>query len=322
MSKAKHREYVEDVKLFFDRYKVSENNNTILCNCPFCLKYGENIMKPKLYYYKNTGSGYCFRCKTYMMTDKSNELDLLNPVEINTDLENDIINKPEWNKVIISDLVDFHNDPVAINYINNKRSPNYIELMKYLKVKSFHKTENFQIYHGILFPFFYNGECISYQIRFIDDYKLRYRTKSHTKIPYKIIDSENCEYITLTEGIFDALGAYNLGLPSPIALLGKDVPNSVLWFLLQYKNLKGIYIALDEVKLSLEVAKELQKHFPDVEINILKFTNKDPDETYCKGGMISDMFKYTKNYYKEYKFENNITKALNNIDNILKGVNE
>ena len=292
------KEYIEDLAEFLDRYKVSESKKNYVCNCPFCLKYGEPNMKPKLWIYKNTNTGYCFRCKTRVTSNLPLNIDLSEDLSETINLESEII-EPEYNIVNLEGLYSYQFESNLVNYINTKRTVSYHDLLKYKNVMSYkYVGKDSQVIPGLFFPFYYNGNCIYYQIRFTEEYHLRYLTKHGDKIPYKLIDSEDEEYITICEGVFDVLGAYALGLPAPVAVLGKTVSNSVLWFLLQYKNLKGIYFALDEIKDNFTLVRELRKYFPTVKMNIVKFSNKDADETFCKGGWITNIIEYNEDMYR------------------------
>lgn len=287
------KEYIDDIDSFLAKYSVKDDFNKVLCFCPFCLKHGEPNMKPKLYYYKETGTGYCFRCQTFIYTKDSQEQQLVSELRPLVEIpEDDIIVKPEWNEINLTGLKLYTHNDRLVKYIDDKRTYKYHELLIYKQVMEYNYIINGNTYLGLFFPFYYNGKPIYYQIRFLDHPYLRYKTKKYDKILYKLIDSEEGNSITLCEGVFDVLGSYMLGLPEPVAVLGKVLSTSIIWFIQQYKNLKYVYIALDEYKDCVEMAKQLLKYVQNITIYLVIFQYKDADETYCKSGKIEKIIEY------------------------------
>lgn len=296
---AKYFERISEVDEFLQTYsddRGQSNSNKTVCNCPFCLKHGETTMKPKLYYYKDTKTFYCFRCSTFASTPDS---DISRVRDELSKIGNLVQYIPEFNEIQLQDFKSFEEDEDLVNYIKTRRHSYYIELMKFLQVKAFIKKEKSgHINKGLFFPFFIEGKAVYHQTRFIDDeYFLRYKTKKFDKIPYKIIDSVDSEEITLVEGVFDALGAYALRLPNPIAMLGKDLSEPVLYFIKKYIRLKVVYLALDDVDENFRLAKYLFQVLDDVRINICEFSSKDPDQTFIDGGKITNMIEYDPTSY-------------------------
>lgn len=319
--KSKHREVVKDIDGFLSQYKHHEGTDKIQCDCPFCIKYGEPSMKPTLNYYKNTGTMFCFRCDTFVFTSNS---------VINSRSEDDLTKlladdyEPVYSNVRIDELSDWSSDPDLIDYITNKRSINYKPILDYLNVKLFTKhvkfNDNGQLVDkydkGILLPFKHNGNFVSYQIRYlnriINDNELKWHTKKGDKILFRIEDSYSQDEISIGEGVFDAIGLWALGFKNPVGVLGKKIPQSVLYFLNQYKRIKVVNLCLDEVSINIEIARVVKHIYKNAKIFIWSFKSNgeelDPDEAYRKG-VAPSSFEYNT---EDYFFFNKLNGVVNN----------
>lgn len=316
-SGAKYKEVVRDIDGFISQYKHHEGPDKIQCECPYCIKHGEPSMKPTLYYYKNTGTMYCFRCSTFVFTSNS---------VINHSSEDDLLKlldnsyEPTYSKVRIDELSNWFDDTDLVDYITTKRSINYKPLLDYLNVKLFTKHVKFndggtlvdKYDKGILLPFMHNGDIISYQIRYlnrvINDTELKWHTKKGDKVLFRIEDNYSQHEISIGEGVFDAIGLWALGFKNPVGVLGKKVPQSILYFLNLYKDIRVVNLCLDEVKINIEIAKIVKHIYKNAKIYIWSFKKDgvecDPDEAY-RLGIAPSSFEYnTEDYFFFNKLDN------------------
>lgn len=268
---------------------VSEGVDKDCLLCPFCESHGEPSRKPTLYIYKDSMTGYCFRCKSFIYTSKTEyEHSLTN--EIDKEFNNNLkcitsTNEVEYDSIHLDGLDPYESDEELVDYIKTQRSPSYHQLLVDLNCRSFSKKIN-QYYtnKGILFPFYIDGKVVSYQIRFINvEKRFRYYTKPGTKIPFRIEDNFNQDSITICEGVFDCLGYKCLGFPNPVAILASTINDSVGKILKNYSQVKNVFIGLDDLKLCYDLLPLVNGIFPLAQKFIIKLPDGlDPDETFIK----------------------------------------
>lgn len=275
IKRAKHYHKVDSEEIL-QEHMTDEKDTYYVCKCPFCEEHGEPDSKSTLYMYKESMTGWCWRCLSYVV-DKI----LVGNLSLKNKLRNDSIQKmneiklPTLMEVDISHLKHVTSKPY-IDYFINKRSYKYL-----LHNREFDFREiSFRGRKGIIIPFYYDGLIIDYQIRYLEDGKMKYYTSENDKIPYFPLGFDSkvrYKSITLVEGAFDATSAHILGLPNPMAVLGKSI-TEIIKKLLEMINPEIIYLAFDEWKINNDIANQLKKFLTSRLILVGNNTHYDIDE--------------------------------------------
>lgn len=277
--------------------------------CPYCISKGEPSSKRTLYLYTDEldqpSNFHCFRCGTHINLRpgyskdevlKDRSYDTLSELLVKS-LTKD--KSPDIGLVDLTELSLAKDNPRIIEYLNNTRDGKYIDLLDELPIYSVTRLGR----DGILFPLYLHGKTVGYQIRYLDDLpgKSRFYTSLGTKVPYRINLSDNVEEFTICEGIFSSLGSYKIGLPNPIAILGKDNIQMLGEMASRYPRINKIYLALDSHDLNLNLYDKISKSFKTTQfISVLFRDNLDPDGHYRKYGN------------KDVRYVNVLSKSLNN----------
>ncbi|HEG8105028.1 TPA: hypothetical protein SFZ31_000457 [Campylobacter jejuni] len=282
-----------------------ENKDTskyFIYNCPYCVRCGEPTSKPKFYYYPDTRSGYCFRCGSRMMvesifTRNNNIYQTDNETEFKVE-KHDLSRLPV---ISLEGLKLFHEDKQVLKYVKKERCKEYVKTLKSLPAYSISRYGNL----GILFPLRYGGKIRGYQIRYLkpDENGVRFYTSRGEKIPFRFDESLYHKEITLCEGVFSALGCKHLGLPNPIATLGKDLSSSVLQVLSEYSPAM-IYLAFDSLEINYKVYRTLRDMFRCRFTSIAFHNGDDPDSAFRSGRGMCACFELMD--YDEYAKANGV----------------
>lgn len=272
-----------DLSSYLNSLGEPENRDTskyFIYNCPYCIMCGEPNSKPKFYYYPDTRSGYCFRCGSRMVVESIFTRDSNIYEEVQTTSAPREIDLSKLPVVNLEGLKLFHEDKEVLKYVKKERCKDYVKTLKSLPAYSINRYGNL----GILFPLNYRGSTRGYQIRYLkpDENGTRFYTSKGDKIPFRFDDKFHHKEITLCEGIFSALGCKHLGLPNPIATLGKDLCSSVLQVLSEYSPAM-IYLAFDSLEINYKVYTQLREIFRCEFMSIAFHKGDDPDTAFRSG---------------------------------------
>jgi len=236
-------------------------------NCPWCeTKYGPNDkgFYPKLYIDPDKGVGICYRCNTVVIIgDKDDPTRKLRrmaeaPPEV------------------------FEEAPLPEVFPVNHTKERLLARSPYLKDLPLNRLALGEAKIGRewvpIFPFLIDGRPYGYQL-WLGREDMKYYTYEAPKVPYSptgISTSKDYDTITLVEGVFDALGAYWLKYPNPMAILGSTVSRRELELLRSLRP-KKICVYLDESPLSMVLGIKLVEEL-GVEVQVIKSNGEDPDE--------------------------------------------
>lgn len=287
------------IKIDFNLLKRHLNTqDSIICFCPECInKVGKEDTSGKLYIKKDFSVGWCFRCKTVFINDDvsidKNSIDFLsientvffkNKIEFLSEKILKELFKNEYKQVPVfcSDL-DYLNDS-QFRYLSN-RNPYLPILASSLGFKGFHGN-----YSGIFIPFLYKEKICKYQIRYLNNPKLRYYTSPGTIIPYSpkhiLYNLKPCSVkeITVCEGVFDAISLEIMGYKNVFAILGSYINKTSIEIIRNFLP-ETIYLAMDSIKLNFLIKNQLKRALPSVSKYIsvefpstLDNINPDPEE--------------------------------------------
>lgn len=251
--------------------------------CPFCLeKRGKKDTKGKFYFDRIKKIGYCFLCESVGVLNIENK----NLSEYKLELViSSIINK--FNNSFKNDEITFQIMQIDKIFDNlDKNSKEYLISRLSLYEELFDILPMFSCSEGVIFPIYYNNECISYIIRYFNNCKMKYYIGTSTKFIYSpnniFVNKNKVEEITIVEGVFDSIGAILNGYKNPIAILGKTVTEYQINFIRKLcPNIINIY--LDKYELSNNLKLKIKNKFPFIsKINIIKSFGDDPEEIYIK----------------------------------------
>lgn len=267
----------------------SETHN--IHKCPYC---AENYPKGtpdtvgKLYVRKDNGVGFCFRCETAVRRHentssldvkfKSAMMRLSSKCYIGMYDDAELVKTPPSQVPFRFD--DINED--GMEYLESRPNP-FISLMSdYLGLKQIQsKTRGV----GIVAPFYHTGSIVKYQIRYSDPGKdAKYYTSPGPKYLYspnrKITgdalkdDTEIC----LVEGVYDSVAQLIRGYNTPLAILGKSLTDKQLSDIQDMFPSK-VYICLDDLKLSWQLARSIRSKIPSAKIIVEKSKLRgDPEE--------------------------------------------
>ena len=279
----------------------STNNDEQRYFCPACPeKRGKPDRKGKLYWSVTKNVGYCFYCSTTFFPEEESVEDsvplfdrrYLSGLEKMTEDLSLFIEEPKripFNFGEISEEIK--------EYLEN-RNPFLPSLVDTLGLKGWFGKDV-----GVVIPFWYRGQIVKFQTRFLRKSEPKYYTAIGQKPFYspqhlfKPLDFETRIYdeITLCEGVFDAIALVCMGYKIPLAVLGKTL-TKFQGHLLRLLSPKEITICLDTEDLSCDLQRNIQSSFdlPSVE-NVDIFcpwsnTRGDPEE-YLVSRIVQSSFK-------------------------------
>ena len=237
--------------------------------CPFCSREGYN--KEKLYIHEDLEKGYCFKCtRTYINVDDTIKYNIRVPIYENSATFSLVkLSDPIWSLDAFENEFDEF-DEEGYNYLVNKGHKFMSQLYKVLNIK-FHD-------HNPVIPFYYKGELIYYQVRFIKANRIKYFMPRISNKPIYSIEHGDNKKLIICEGVFDSMA--NLILypdRTPIAVLGSSVSDYQIDMIRNYCP-EDILIYMDETRLSLGIKNKLEEVINYCPINIVKSSGRDPEE--------------------------------------------
>lgn len=241
--------------------------------CPFCSS--EGYEKEKLYIHEDLEKGYCFKCtRTYINVDDEIRYDIRIPVCENSSSVSLVkLNDPIWSLNAFENEFDEY-DGIGYNYLVTKRHKFMSQLYKVLNIK-FHD-------HNPVIPFYYRGELIYYQVRFIKSKRIKYFMPPISHKPIYSIEHGNNKKLIISEGVFDSIA--NLILypdRTPISVLGSSVSDYQIEMIRNYCP-EDIVIYMDETRISYNVKKKLERVINYCPISIIRSDGEDPEENLKK----------------------------------------
>jgi hypothetical protein len=303
---------IEELIGEFAENKDSINDDTVKvkCWCPYCTEYGgEPNSKVTLTVYMDSLSFWCFRCHTAGI-DKS--------IAVSRDKVGEMKEKRRINgifsereEIVLPNLDLSHLSLIRkdeyIKYFVNNRSYKYIPKLDLWGLREISLMGR----KGIIFPFYYDGLLINYQVRYLKSNskaEIKYYTNEGHKLPWfpqGFDSSRDYSSITLVEGVFDATAAELFGLPEPMAVLGSSLVDHVIKFITKVLKPEVIIYAFDNMELNLYIKKQFSKyHHESLFINT---KDEDLDEL-----LRSNRFPkiYSHNEYIEKRSSNNMDKLI------------
>lgn len=268
-------------KLLLDYYEVESvsdlhphlgTSGEYHIECPLCVQE-LNYHKEKLYINGEITVGHCKRCSRSFV-HISNELtfDVHGPSEDHQEKFDLVkLNHPIWNLDLYrNEFDDF--DEKGYDYLVNKRHKYLGELSRALHFK-YHN-------HNIVIPFFFHGELIYYQVRYINGRNIGFpyfNPPIDKKFPYLIEHGDNKKFI-ISEGVFDVI-ADLIMFPdrTPMGILGSSITDYQIEILRSF-NPSDILVFLDETKLSAKVAKKISSVLNHIPVGIIPSDGTDPEE--------------------------------------------
>lgn len=237
------------------------------CKCPICEQ--EGYVKNSLSIKSDFSIGRCFRCDSVFVNaydPLTNEFSkkVSYPTSKNYSLCK-LDKTEEYTK--LSGLTR-----TGLDYLKNRNEKMMVD--KY-KLRS---TEKF-----IIVPFFFKGELIYYQKRFISSSSfLKHYKPPIDNQPFYLINNES-KHLVICEGAFDSFACDNIFNEKydVVALCGKAMSHYQLWLLSKVRVYESITIFLDETKLSEELYKNIKDKFIiNPEFHIVKSNGDDPEEMF------------------------------------------
>lgn len=250
---------------------LKSNRTEYAIKCPFCSE--EGYEKEKLYIHSDLQKGYCFKCtRTFVNVNSDIRYDIKIPSMITNSNEQFSLVKlsdPNWSLDLFYDEFDDY-DEIGYNYLVNKRHKYMDPLYKVLGIK-FHD-------HNPVIPFYYNGDLIYYQVRFIRPGRIKYFMPPISHKPPYIIEHGDNKSIIICEGVFDAISLL-IQAPSstPFAVLGSSISDYQLEFLRSYCP-SNIRIYMDETDISMKILRKVRSVIDYCPISIIKSNGEDPEE--------------------------------------------
>lgn len=296
MSKPNQRVAKTDVDITLDSLVPvdgkSENKNSYIFYCPYCIeKVGKKDITGKLYLYKSTLTGVCFRCNTHITikADIDSDFDFsgLTFKRLQQQIIQDTDILPYDEAINISKLQPWYSNTQIFDYLLNERGYHIFQAADRCQFKVFNSKDRI----GVFIPYFMNDTIVSYQIRYLAG-KGRYWTRPGKRFLYTPggLQLKPINEITICEGVFDSIALEYLGYPIPIAVCGSALST------LQLNTIKElapeiVNIALDDYNLSNEMLKVLKKELALVErFQIINFNKKDPDD-YVKEQIKNEVYR-------------------------------
>lgn len=247
------------------------DHDEYIIQCPFCEKEGHT--KHKLYVTGDLSVAFCFVCgRTYI--NIKDEVDVSYTIPSfkgfwgYQGFELVKLNDPVWTL----DKFRYEFDDF------DQRGYDYL-VSRHGFMKDLYKILGFKFMDGnIVMPFFYHGELIYYQLRFIGNTKIRYFFPPIKKKPPYIIEREGIRRIIVCEGVYDAIACMIMAPDfMPCAVLGSSVSDYQIEFIREYIP-EEIIVYMDETEISKRIADKLKQTIDYCPIHIIPSTGKDPEE--------------------------------------------
>ena len=204
------------------------DHDEYIIHCPFCESEGHT--KHKLYITGDLSVAFCFVCgRTF--------INITDEVDVSYTIPSF---KSFWgyqgfNLVKLEDPI-WTLDKFRYEFDDyDERGYNYL-ISRHGFMKDLYKILGFKFMDGnIVMPFFYHGELIYYQIRFIGNSKIRYFFPPIKRKPPYIIEREGIRRIIVCEGVYDAIACMIMAPDfMPCAVLGSSVSDYQIEFIREY----------------------------------------------------------------------------------------
>lgn len=246
------------------------DHDEYIIQCPFCAKEGHT--KHKLYITGDLSVAFCFVCSRSFVNIKD-EVD----VSYNIPNFNQYMGYKGFELVKLNDPV-WTLDKYRYEFDDyDERGYNYL-ISRHGFMKDLYKILGFKFMDGnVVIPFFYHGELIYYQIRFIGNSKIRYFFPPSKK-PVYLIDRPGIRKIIVCEGVFDAIACMIMAPEFiPCAVLGSSVSDYQLEFIREYIP-DEIIVYMDETAISKRIANKIKSVIDYCPIRIIPSDGEDPEE--------------------------------------------
>lgn len=255
-----------------ETFKTS--NDEYICHCPFCKAEGHT--KHKLYVKGDLTVGHCFVCtRAFVNVDETLRIEPITLKSFKWPPKNFAppqMLDPEWSLDRFRYEFDDYSEQ-GLRYLMGRHK--YLgELWKIL---------GFKFWNGnVAMPFWYHGELIYYQIRFIKNSKIRYFFPPVSDKPAWVCEHGDNKNIIICEGIYDAI-ALLIQAPSytPFAVLGSSISDYQMLQLREYVP-KKILIYMDDTEKSKGIAAKVRRTLDYCQIGIIKSDGTDPEENMVK----------------------------------------
>ena len=259
-----------------------KSGDELIFLCPFCEdERGKPDADGKLYFNTKKGVGWCFKCNSTVLNGNGNgsghgghKKALRNTREERTYCEK-FFNLRDWTS-------DAMKSEIAHSYLVNRNLSDE-------NIINFNLRYCSKPCEGVIIPngmFSSDGKLMTnfFQMRRLDNGKPKYINPKTQKPLYKPLSINESKYLIITEGVFSAISAYNVGYGfGVIGLYGKSLKKEFAHFLgkkIYASKIKHVFIALDggEEKAAEKIRKALKECCVDLPIHIVKLMKgSDPN---------------------------------------------
>lgn len=270
------------------REQIKKNNidlhkDNYRCQCPYCLEAykwdssyeGVPYTKAKLYVLENMQEGHCFRCDRVFI-DNSEQTDVRTSAaqykEHKTPKKVVKLDGAKWNLDLFELFSEYTEE--GYQYLIRKRHKTMAKLYKTLKIRFFKENP--------VIPFFYKGELIYFQIKYVDKKKhgMPYFSPPISDKPAYIIEHGLNKKFVICEGVFDAIACLLLYPDrTPFAVLGSSITDYEINMLRSYVP-EDIMIFMDETSISQKIKDKIKDVITYCPISIKYSNGEDPEEYY------------------------------------------
>lgn len=251
------------------------------CQCPYCLEayktdhtYNGPYEKFKLYVGENFEFAHCFRCdKIFLDIENGNKMEVSTP-NYSSDTIKPVykLQGEKWS-VDLFPLFSEKTDE-GVKYLRS-RHRKLAQLYKLLGIRFFKENP--------VIPFFYKGELVYFQIRYVHPEKHQGRKYFNPPIddkPAYIIEHGNNKKFVIVEGVFDAIACLLLYPDrTPLAVLQHSITKYQLGMLRSYVP-EDILVYMDSTEFSERVADQIKDVINYAPISVQPSNGEDPEEAY------------------------------------------
>lgn len=286
-SKRRNRYYGIGELEKWTKFQIEENNiklekGNYRCQCPYCLEayktdstYSGPYTKPKLYVGENFEFAHCFRCdRIFLDINNGNKVEARVP-SYHQDVIRPIykLDGDKWNLDIFELFSEFSEEGLA--YLVKKRHSSMAKLYKILGIRFYKENP--------VIPFYYKGELIYFQIRYVHPEKhngMKYFSPPIDDKPGYVIEHGNNKKFVIVEGVFDAIACLLL-FPdrTPFAVLQHSITQYQLGMLRSYVP-EDILVYMDSTEFSVNTAKQIRSVINYANVSVQTSNGEDPEEAY------------------------------------------
>lgn len=252
------------------------------CQCPYCLEaykhdrtYNGRYEKFKLYVAENLEYGHCWRCdRIFLDINNGSKTELRLPSYQRDEIKPVYKLQGERWSVDIFPLFSERTEE-GVEYLVKKRHKAMAKLYKILNIRFFKENP--------VIPFFYRGELIYFQIRYVHPEKhdgKKYFNPPINDKPAYVIEHGNNKKFVLVEGVFDAIACLLLYPDrTPFAVLQHSITQYQLGMLRSYVP-EDILIFMDSTEFSQNIANQIKRVINYATVSIKPSNGEDPEEYY------------------------------------------